>query len=164
MKATLLMLTLITVSFMQTNASVINNNPSTSEIAEPNNTLNRNSLNAGDRLKAGEKLFSANGAYMLRMQEEDGNLCIYKAENGKQGAFVWCSMAHGFKNGVAIMQADGNFVVYDANNNAKWASNTHPYNDARFKDTSLKPVKLVLENDGTLKLYNATGKAVWSNK
>ena len=64
---------------------------------------------------------------MLRLQKEDGNLCIYKYNNGKQGTFVWCSMAHGFKPGKFIMQTDGNAVVYTPTKNAKWSTKTHSY-------------------------------------
>lgn len=123
----------------------------------------KNTLKAGETLKTGEKLISDNGAYMLRMQE-DGNLCIYKHDNGKQGAFVWCSMAHGFKGAKLMMQTDGNLVVYDEAGTAKWNSKTHPYHDARFKSRNLTPVKLVLEDDGKLNLYNAKGKVVWTNE
>jgi len=124
----------------------------------------KNTLNAGETLKAGERLTSANGAYILRMQEEDGNLCVYKFANGKQGSFVWGSMKYGFKNGKLVMQGDGNLVVYDATNAAKWSSKTHPYYDAKFRNSSNKPVKLVLENDGRLNLYTAAGATVWSSR
>src|SRR6218665_2879671 len=92
-------------------------------------TAQKNSLSVGGTLKAGEKLTSANNAYMLRMQEEDGNLCIYKIENGKQGGFVWCSMKHGFKNARLVMQPDGNLVVYDGKNKDQWSSQTQGYYD-----------------------------------
>ncbi|MEZ4935748.1 MAG: hypothetical protein R2788_26885 [Saprospiraceae bacterium] len=124
----------------------------------------RNHLDAGETLKAGERLMSANGEFILRMQEEDGNLCVYKYAKGKQGGFVWGSMKYGFKNGKLVMQTDGNLVVYDGSNAAKWSSQTHPYYNAKFKDSNNKPVKLVLENNGVLKLYNAKGEAMWSSR
>lgn len=120
-------------------------------------------LKAGETLKAGERLMSANGAYILRMQKDDGNLCVYKYANGKQGGFVWGSMKYGFKNAKLVMQTDGNLVVY-AGDEAKWSSKTHPYFNSKFKDPNNKPVKLVLENNGALKLYTKAGVAVWSSK
>ncbi len=121
-----------------------------------------NTLTAGQSLKAGEKLVSSNGAYMLVMQADDGNLCVYKNDNGKQGAFVWGSMKYGFKNAQLDMQTDGNLVVYSGKD-SKWSSETHPFYDAKFKDSSNKPAKLVLENDGKLKLYTAANKVVWTS-
>lgn len=120
-------------------------------------------LKAGETLTVGKKLVSANNAYMAIMQT-DGNFCVYKYVNGKQGAFVWCSMAHGFSNGKIIMQTDGNLVVYDASNKAKWSSQTHPAFDSKFRNSANKPVKLVLENDGKLVLYTASGAKMWTNK
>ncbi|MEN0004587.1 MAG: hypothetical protein AAF798_10595 [Bacteroidota bacterium] len=130
----------------------------------------KSTLTAGQELKPASKTFSeseilvsANKKYMLRLQREDGNLCIYRYQNGKQGSFVWCSMAQGFKPGNFIMQADGNAVVYTSGNDAKWSTKTHPYYDRKYRDAKKRPVKLVLENDGKLKLYNATGTVMWSS-
>lgn len=127
-----------------------------------NQQQSKNTLNSGETLGAGSRLTAANGKFILRMQEDDGHLCVYKFENGQQGAFVWGSGKHGFKNAKLVMQSDGNLVV-SAGNTPKWASDTHPHLNAAFKDASKKPVKLVLENDGKLNLYNASGSVVWSN-
>ncbi|HMR18508.1 MAG TPA: AbfB domain-containing protein [Sphingobacterium sp.] len=140
-----------------------NFNDITSNIKVERVQSGKNTLKAGEILKAGDRLVSANGQYILRMQEDDGNLCIYRFENGKQGAFVWGSMKHGFKGAKLTMQSDGNLVVTDGSNTPKWASDTHPHFDARFNNSSNKPVKLVLENDGSLKLYTASGSVVWTN-
>jgi hypothetical protein len=128
------------------------------EEGQPSNTLE-----AGQTLNTGAYLMSANGAYILFMQE-DGNLCVYKSANGQQGDFVWGSMKYGFENARLDMQTDGNLVVYDGDNKAQWASETHPFSNSKFKSPANKPVKLVLENDGNLKLYTASGTAVWSSK
>ncbi|MEV0038182.1 hypothetical protein [Streptomyces sp. NPDC050804] len=48
------------------------------------------------------------------------------------------------------MQTDGNFVLYDENNRAKWATNTQGRGDwARFNA------------DGNLVVYNANGQSEW---
>ncbi len=120
-------------------------------------------LDAGQTLKTGLRLMSANGAFILRMQE-DGNLCVYKCASGKQGSYVWGTQKYGFKNAYLAMQTDGNLVVYDGDNQAKWSSQTHPFYDAKFKDANNKPVRLVLENDGVLKLYTSNNVMVWSSK
>ncbi len=123
-----------------------------------------NTLKAGESLSGDKKLFSANGKYMLRMQAEDGHLCVYHANNGQQGGFVWGSGQHGFSGSRLDMQTDGNLVVYDGAGAAKWNTETHPYFDAKFRNTANKPVKLVLEDDGSLKLYTASDAVMWSSK
>lgn len=128
------------------------------------NAQTSNTLKAGQTLMAGQKLISANAKYMLLLQANDGNLCVYQNNNGNKGSFVWCSMKYGFQNAKLVLQADGNLVVYDANNTKKWASNTVPSADEMFRDSKLKPVKLQLENDGTFALYAKNGLKVWSNK
>jgi DNA-binding beta-propeller fold protein YncE len=59
------------------------------------------------------------------------------------------------KNGkyVAIMQTDGNFVIYAANA-AIWASNTVGKGSA--------PFKLSMQADGNLVIY-ANGRAIWAS-
>ena len=101
------------------------------EVGAVNIAAEKNTLTAGQTLKAGARLMSANGAYILRMQEKDGNLCIYNYANGKQGRFVWGSMKYGFSNAKLIMQTDGNLVVYDGSNKAKWSSQPHPYYNSK---------------------------------
>lgn len=124
--------------------------------------LMKDALTTGEHLATGEKIQSKNNRYELVMQN-DGNLCIYAlTREGKRG--VWCSTVHGFKGGILKMQDDGNLVVYDNNNKAKWSSETHPYFNKVFKKTSNKPVKLTLGNDGILRLYTAANKVVWTNK
>lgn len=125
-----------------------NNEPTTNAV---NNTLKANQI-----LKAGEKLVSANNAYMAIMQT-DGNFCVYKYVNGKQSSFVWCSMKYGFANGKLKMQTDGNLCVYDSNDRFQWGS-------YQVKKYALRAnYKLVLDNDGKLRIYNETGQIMWTN-
>jgi hypothetical protein len=116
----------------------------------------RNSLAAGETLKAGERLMSANGKYILRMQADDGNLCVYNFANGQQGRFVWGSMKYGFKNGELKMQTDGNLCVYGGGA-FKWGS-------YQVKKYALGAnYKLVLTNEGKLNIMNGSGDVVWTN-
>jgi hypothetical protein len=124
----------------------------------------RAGLEAGETLNAGEYLMSPNGAYILALQAEDGNLCVYKFANGQQGAFVWGSMKYGFSNARLDLQTDGNLVVYDGDNKSQWSSETHPHFNSKFKNPANKPVKMLLDNDGVLRLYAANGAVVWSSK
>lgn len=117
------------------------------------NNKNKTSLNAGESLSVNGKLYSANGAYYLIMQN-DGNLCVYKTQGN---SFVWCSMAHGFAGGKVIMQDDGNLCVYDKNNGFKWGS----YQVKNYPLTA--GCKLILKDNGKLNILNASGKVVWAN-
>ncbi|MER8045960.1 hypothetical protein [Streptomyces sp. NPDC094032] len=76
---------------------------------------------------------------------------------------VWASGTNGRSAGAAVMQADGNFVVYDADDQAVWASGTGPEHDGEY-------VWLRVQRDGNMVLYkgHAAGEdesqwvAVWS--
>jgi hypothetical protein len=101
-------------------------------------------LQAGQSLKKGESLQSANGQYTLILQE-DGNLVIYT-----QGRATWDSKTAGKAVSHAILQSDGNFVIYG-------------YPNAIF-DTGttgwINPF-LVMQDDGNLVLYG--WKAAWDS-
>ncbi|HRP89407.1 MAG TPA: hypothetical protein PKX92_05165 [Edaphocola sp.] len=135
----------------------------TQSFAQLSTVIKKNNfLKAGQTLSGNQRLTSDNGKFILRMQEDDGHLCVYKFENGKQGAFVWGNGVHGFKNSKLILQKDGNLVVYQGDE-AKWSSKTHPFFNSKFSNASLKPEALVLGNDGRLYLHSASGNVVWSN-
>jgi hypothetical protein len=89
---------------------------------------------------------------------------VYKYANNKQSSFVWGSMKYGFKNARLDMQTDGNLVVYDAENKPRWSSKTHYVHDEKYRDPNNKPVKLVLENNGIIKLNTKSREVVWSSK
>lgn len=104
-------------------------------------------LRTGQRLRAGQQMWSGNGKYRLVMQG-DGNLVLYKKGTGA----LWASKTNGRRGAYAVMQGDGNFVVY-AGGKPWWASKTHGHRGAR----------LVLQNDGNLVVYDRNGKARWAS-
>ncbi len=57
-----------------------------------------------------------------------------------------------------------NLVVYNDKTEAQWSSQTAPFYDAKYNDAKNVPVRLVLENDGVLKLYTAQNAVMWSSK
>lgn len=57
-------------------------------------------------LSQGANCFSANGQYKLHMAN-DGNLVLYTAANG----FVWDARTSSTNSNIAMVEADGNFVV-----------------------------------------------------
>ena len=81
------------------------------------------------------------GQYCFVLQT-DGNLVLYKF-----GVAIWSSKTNTARFG--IMQSDGNFVLYDDNSRAVWATNTQSKTGAYF----------AFQGDGNLVIYSPT--AVW---
>lgn len=99
-----------------------------SNILAPNQFLDINST-----------LTSTNGQYQLLLQS-DGNLVVYHLANHHP---VWASGTDGSNAMRAIMQSNGNFVLYDFLGDALWASGTNG-----------KPGSfLIIQDDGNLVIY-----------
>ncbi len=71
---------------------------------------------AGQTLLSGQRLVSSNGMYTLNMQS-DGNLVEYTA-----GRPLWATGTQGGAGNRAVMQTDGNLVVYSSTGVARWSS------------------------------------------
>jgi hypothetical protein len=102
-------------------------------------------LGQGQTLLAGSQICSDNNQYCLNLQASDGNLVLY----GPTGP-IWQSGTSGKGVARAVMQPDGNFVLYTASNQAVWSLNmgrANPYLNVR--------------NDGNLAFY--WYRAVWSS-
>jgi surface antigen len=110
-------------------------------------------LTSGATMTPGQYLQSPNGQYTLHMQSSDGNLVEYNAA----GQPLWDppppTPTGGHPGAYAVLQGDGNFVVYAADHStALWASYTNVPNDY-----------LTLQNDGNLVIYTAGGgTALWA--
>lgn len=104
-------------------------------------------LTSGSSLTPGQGITSPNGKYKLELQG-DGNLVL----SGPTGP-VWGTMTFGKEVARAAMQADGNLVLYTADNGVVWAS-----------DTADKPgAHLVVQDDRNVVIYAADGTTVlWS--
>ena len=101
---------------------------------------------AGSELDINIGWISGNGRAILRLQQ-DRNLVLYKDSNPAYQA------PNAFSRGnTAIMQDDGNFVLYDVNNEPVWASNTVGFPGAY----------LAVQEDGNLVVYNQDGNALWA--
>ncbi|WP_164874496.1 excalibur calcium-binding domain-containing protein [Rathayibacter festucae] len=68
------------------------------------------------------------------------------------GAARWSAGTSGSGNRLA-MQSDGNAVVYSAGGSVRWQSGTSGNPGAR----------MVMQNDGNLVIYGANGRALWSS-
>jgi hypothetical protein len=79
---------------------------------------------SGDALRAGWSIIAPGGTYKLAMQA-DGNLVLRRISNG---SVAWSSLDASGKRvpgSTAIMQPDGNFVVYSPDKKALWSSGTY---------------------------------------
>ena len=91
-------------------------------------------------------LTSADGRFDF-VYQRDGNVVLYQGPTP-----LWASQTAGHSDGSAVMQADGNFVVYDAAGRAAWASNT-PGNPG---------ASLHVQNDGNVVIYAINGTPLWA--
>ena len=109
------------------------------------------SIKPGEGLKAGESFESCNGDFTLDMQT-DGNLVLYR--NEKQGSVARWSTATNRTDGyVAVMQKDGNFVVYGRHSNALWNSRTEGHSDVS---------EVAVQGDGNLVIY-VGNRFIWAS-
>ncbi|WP_433758874.1 LysM peptidoglycan-binding domain-containing protein [Nocardia sp. CA-135398] len=105
----------------------------------------------GDTLRVGEELglgqTLVGGAYTLTLQP-DGNLVL--SEPG--GNVVWSTLTHDQGVERAVLQEDGNFVLYKGEG-AAWATET----DGREAD------RLIVQADRNVVLYGKDGSALWAS-
>ena len=109
--------------------------------------------NAGLVLRLGDRLLTPTRE--LVFQAHDGNLVLYRLENGFQREALWASGTGGMAlgpNASAEFQLDGNFVVYDNNVRARFASNTG----------GREGIELRIQRDGNVVIYAAGERALWS--
>ena len=88
---------------------------------------------------------SASGRYALAYQL-DGNLVLTDTQ---VGAVLWASHTGGIP-GEAILQLDGNFVIYDKSGERVWSTGT-----------SGTGVRLEVGDDGIAALYAPDGRILW---
>jgi hypothetical protein len=103
---------------------------------------------ANEGLGFGQRLYSCDGRFWLAMQG-DGNLVL------RQGAAaLWSSHTNMTAAVGAVMQGDGNFVIYTAAPRALWSSHTNGYSGAY----------LSVQNDGNVVIRTSRGGAIWSTQ
>lgn len=108
-------------------------------------------MEPGDRY-----VVSLNKKYVLKYQH-DGNLVLYYAsDEGKQA--IWASGVLVDNPLMAILQKDGNFVLYDTSMKPYWATSF-----GRPLPTGKRPYKLILQDDRNLVLYDSRTIPYWSS-
>ena len=114
-----------------------------------------NMANKGPVLQPGGQLFkddfllSPSGQYQCILQQ-DGNLVIYDLRNNHNP--IWASQTYGKAVNVAVMQGDGNFVIYGYPKPI-WATNTYGHG----------PAFLQMQDDGNLVVYQINAPE-WASK
>ncbi len=106
-------------------------------------------LAPGCKLAIGESLTSENGQSQLTMQV-NGELALFNVTDGRQ---TWSSMTMGSPASYALMQTDGNLVLYNNQQLIIWSSNTAG-NPGAY---------LVIENNGKMYLYY-NNASIWSTE
>ena len=156
------------ITYFSTNNTATANNSTTPKVEETKPAIQepaevvKNHLAAGEMVQDEYVLYSANKAYVLKVQD-DGNLVVYQV-NGEEETPIWSTNTNtaGANNTTLKMQEDGNLVLeHDAQ--PVWSSQTHPHFDAKYNEREYQPVKVVMKNDGSLVLVSQTGKEVWSS-
>jgi hypothetical protein len=114
------------------------------------------SLHAGEAIYPGQALVSANGTYRLEYQLTGGNLVLYGRDEQGDFQFLWSAPnTFGTTPGIAVMQDDGNFVVYKSTwGQALWSTGT---------DVGAGSGRFIAlqESDGNLVVYDAGGFDHW---
>jgi hypothetical protein len=108
-----------------------------------------NRLNPGESLSPNGQLTAPTKPLRLVLQD-DGNLVLYVWNDP-----LWDSKTTGQPAAKAVMQQDGNFVIYDNQGKALWSSNTWGKNGSYLE----------LDDSGSATIYHPVGASklpVWS--
>ena len=114
---------------------------------------------AGERLSPGETLTttsSCNGQELWLTFQTDGNLVYYTRDYDGVVSVIWSSDTVAQNSAdvdAAVMQTDGNFVVYEKGGVAKWDSGTYPNTDGVSN-------YFIMHDDGTLSIRSPGHNAV----
>jgi hypothetical protein len=123
-------------------------------------------LGAGQRLNRDDYLLTPDEDFQLILQG-DGNLVLYACFGGPgdpNKAVLWASNTQGQDSQYAIMQTDGNFVIYGSHQppNALWATNTNGSSDCALTITEADvpsgvTIQIIDESTGGTVLWQQQG-------
>jgi hypothetical protein len=108
-------------------------------------------LRAGEALVLGQSITAQDGRFELIL-DTFGDLVLYPLPFAGTDTRLWRSNTQSRDAQVAIMQADGNFVMYDSVGHALWSTKTDGHPGAY----------LGLQNDGNVVIYDASNKSIWA--
>lgn len=104
-------------------------------------------------LFGGNEIRSINGTFQLVLQVNDGNLVLYindpigNPNSGLINRAIWSAYTQNRAASFAVMQDDGNFVVYDSFQNHFFDTKTNG-NPGAF---------IIIQDDGNLVVYASDG-------
>ncbi|XP_017157325.1 mannose-specific lectin-like [Poecilia reticulata] len=109
--------------------------------------MSKNYLSKNDELRKGDYLMSNNGQWKAVFQD-DGNFVIYGWKS------TWASDTNGSDVTRLIMQADCDLVMYNDNNQPKWATGTYKQGN--------HVCRLHLTDEGVLRLHQ-DNQEMWNS-
>jgi hypothetical protein len=103
-------------------------------------------LSANQTFGVNQPILSCDGRFKFILGG-DGNLVLYQGSTA-----LWSAKTYGKGGTKALMQGDGNFVIYTASGTAVWSTGTGGNSGAA----------LSVQDDGNVVIYSAAGKALWN--
>jgi len=103
-----------------------------------------NTLHSGEVMNTN---YSLTASPFILIMQTDGNLVLYN-----NGRALWATGTDGNPGAWAVMQSDGNFVVYSSQNRALWATGTDGNPGAWA----------VMQSDGNFVVYSSQNRALWA--
>ncbi|MCW2530246.1 MAG: D-mannose binding lectin [Pseudonocardiales bacterium] len=116
-------------------------------VTTPSSPRPNGAIFQGDKLTAGQSVFSASGAFTLT-QQDDGNLVLYGG-----GVARWSANTRG-RAAYTVLQTDGNLVVYSSSGAPLFYTGTVTFAKVGSR--------LTVQDDGNLVLSDADGTPVWA--
>jgi hypothetical protein len=111
-----------------------------------------NLMVAGEQLSRNQSRLSSGGRYLFIMQG-DANLCLYDLQ-GAAPAWMWCTQTEGTDAQIAVLETDGNLVLYDSQHGHVWDTKTPGHTGA----------SLFVGDDGHVVISDGNGTAYWSTQ
>ena len=115
-------------------------------------------LGAGEMLEPGDALRSPNERFVMRMQADDGNLVVYDETRPDGDQDIWEAGTHGNPGAYAVMQPDGNFLIYRSGPPSNAADGVYE------TQTSGNPgATLTLKDSGDFVVTSADGEELFNS-
>lgn len=105
-------------------------------------------IEANEIIYPGQDRWSSNGEYQLILQE-DCNFVLYRKIDNDDKEPIWASNTYnegGSSNHSVLLQADGDFVLYNSDGQPLWHSGTHGY--------GASSPYVVVQDDGNVCMYD----------